>query len=317
MSVSKRLAIVIPAYKQTYLREALDSIASQTSNDFTLYIGDDNSPENLSPIIQSFQNRIDLVYHRFPQNLGGKDLVAHWHRCIDLTKQEEWIWLFSDDDIMEANCVQTFFQSVDKYTYEDLFHFDVQVIDEKSKKVGKLQPFPEKLSVKNFFSGRIKYKISSFVIEYIFSRKTYETKGGFEKFDLAWCSDDATWIKFGVGKGITTLNGAIVNWRYSGINISSKIEDTSTLLRKINASEEYIRWVNTFLSQNGKKPATSPFKKMKWIVMQLLASSSLTLEEKWKRIKKILNSLGYQNISSKMRLYLYYMEMKKRWKNRS
>lgn len=317
MSVSKRLAIVIPAYKKTYLREALDSIASQTSNDFTLYIGDDNSPENLSPIIQSFQNRIDLVYHRFPQNLGGKDLVAHWHRCIDLTKEEEWIWLFSDDDIMEANCVQTFLQSVDKYTYEDLFHFDVQVIDEKSKKVGKLQPFPEKLSVENFFSGRIKYKISSFVIEYIFSRKTYETKGRFEKFDLAWCSDDATWIKFANKKGITTLNGAIVNWRYSGINISSKIEDTSTLLRKLNASEEYIRWVNTFLSQNGKKPATSPFENMKWIVMQLLASSSLTLEEKWKQIRKILKSLVYQHISSKMRLYLYYMEMKKRWKNRS
>ncbi len=154
-------------------------------------------------------------------------------------------------------------------------------------------------------------------MECLFWRKTYEAKGGFEQFDLAWCSDDATWIKFANKKGITTLNGAIVNWRYSGINISSKIEDTPTLLRKLNASEEYIRWVNTFLSQNGKKPATSPFENMKWIVMQLLASSSLTLEEKWKQIRKILKSLGYQHISSKMRLYLYYMEMKKRWKNRS
>ena len=44
MPEQNNLAIVIPAYKSTFLPAALDSIAAQTCQDFTLYIGDDCSP---------------------------------------------------------------------------------------------------------------------------------------------------------------------------------------------------------------------------------------------------------------------------------
>ena len=101
MEKQNNLAIVIPAYKSTFLAAALDSIAAQTSLDFTLYIGDDCSPNHLGAIVDRYRDRINLVYHRFDTNLGGKDLVAQWERCIDMSQGEEWIWLFSDDDVME------------------------------------------------------------------------------------------------------------------------------------------------------------------------------------------------------------------------
>lgn len=101
MEKQNNLAIVIPAYKSTFLAAALDSIAVQTCQDFTLYIGDDNRPNHLGAIVDRYRDRINLVYHRFDTNLGGKDLVAQWERCIDMSQGEEWIWLFSDDDVME------------------------------------------------------------------------------------------------------------------------------------------------------------------------------------------------------------------------
>lgn len=71
------MAIVIPAYKGRFLKETLDSIAVQTHKDeFVLYIGDDASPERLDKIVESYQNKVNLVYHRFSENMGGKDLVA-------------------------------------------------------------------------------------------------------------------------------------------------------------------------------------------------------------------------------------------------
>ena len=79
------LAIVIPAYKKTYLQKTLESIANQTDKRFHLYIGDDCSPYDLKSIVEEFSDRIPLTYHRFKENLGGKDLVAHWERCIALT----------------------------------------------------------------------------------------------------------------------------------------------------------------------------------------------------------------------------------------
>ena len=43
-----------------------------------LYIGDDASPERLDKIVESYQNKVNLVYHRFSENMGGKDLGPIW-----------------------------------------------------------------------------------------------------------------------------------------------------------------------------------------------------------------------------------------------
>ncbi|MDQ3843120.1 MAG: glycosyltransferase family 2 protein, partial [Bacteroidota bacterium] len=90
MNRKDKLAIVIPAYKAAFLREAIQSIAQQTCKDFTLYIGDDASPHDLSRIIADFDNKMNIVYKRFDENLGGKDLAGHWNRCVGLVKEESW-----------------------------------------------------------------------------------------------------------------------------------------------------------------------------------------------------------------------------------
>ena len=76
----KQLAIIIPAYKATFLTAALDSIAAQTCKDFTLYVGDDCSPEPIGNIVEQYRDKIDLVYQRFETNLGGKDDL-HVEKC--------------------------------------------------------------------------------------------------------------------------------------------------------------------------------------------------------------------------------------------
>ena len=110
-----KLAIVIPAFKAKFLAETLSSIASQTSQDFKLYICDDCSREPIEDIVKSFEGRLSFAYNRFDNNLGGVSLVRQWERCIALTS-EEWIWLFSDDDIMETNCVEEFYNSLNGST---------------------------------------------------------------------------------------------------------------------------------------------------------------------------------------------------------
>ena len=57
----KKLAIIIPAYKDTYLHNALSSISNQTCKDFNLYIGDDASPYDLTKIIKPFYNKLNII----------------------------------------------------------------------------------------------------------------------------------------------------------------------------------------------------------------------------------------------------------------
>jgi len=79
------LAIVIPAYKAAFLGRTLASIAAQTDRHVVVYVGDDASPHDLAYICAGFAGAVASRYHRFDHNLGQRELVAHWERCVALS----------------------------------------------------------------------------------------------------------------------------------------------------------------------------------------------------------------------------------------
>lgn len=237
-----KLAIVIPVYKIIFFDQALASIAKQTCKDFTLYIGNDASPSDIKSIVDLYQDQISIKYTEFKDNIGGTDLVSHWERCINLAGEEEWIWLFSDDDIMEPTCVADFLKTVEKYPDFDLFHFNILKIDELNNITDKFFPYPEIYSIENFLIGRLKGEVRSCVVEYIFRKSHFIDINRFHNLDLAWGSDDATWIKLGRNKGIRTIEHSTVYWRESRFNISPN-ETEGLLKRKLDAQIHFARWV--------------------------------------------------------------------------
>lgn len=222
MEQIKKLAIVIPAYKGRFLKETLDSIAVQAHKDeFVLYIGDDASPERLDKIVESYQNKVNLVYHRFSENMGGKDLVAHWERCIQLSA-EPFIWLFSDDDLMPA--------------------------DGENKRIRANRPLEEgSVSCYRLLLDKLQGKIDSAAVEYVFSREIWQSAGGFVHFPMAWCSDDATWAAFARhAGGVISLPGQPVCWRnVEGANISNSAGHDKD---KLHATILFLRWMRNMFS---------------------------------------------------------------------
>ena len=61
ISMEEKIAIVIPAYKCRFLRQTLDSIVVQTCRSFTVYIGDDASPQNLKEIVSDYADKMIQV----------------------------------------------------------------------------------------------------------------------------------------------------------------------------------------------------------------------------------------------------------------
>jgi glycosyltransferase involved in cell wall biosynthesis len=305
--MNSKLAIVIPAYKNQFFKETLESIANQTCKDFTLYIGDDASPYDLYSTIHPFREKFRLVYTRFSSNLGGSDLAEHWNRCIDLINDEEWLWLFSD--LMAPDNVEMFYKCIKEFPQENLLHMDVQVVDDKSMQILKNKPFPERLSTIEFFDYRIRSKINSYVIEYIFRKQLYLENGKFESFDLGWCADDATWIKFSTKSGIKTIQDTCIKWRYSGSNISSNIYDKDIILRKLCSTLRYIKWANNFFSEKNLVDTTTNFDKLK-VVLSLINSSSFSLRDKCVLAFQSIKELGYADTKPFVIPYLLYMYLK-------
>lgn len=251
MARQNNLAIVIPAYKSTFLAAALDSIAAQTCQDFTLYIGDDCSPNNIGEIVDRYRDKINLVYKRFDTNLGGKDLVAQWERCIDLTQDEEWLWLFSDDDVMEERCVEEFYKSIEDNPQAGLVHFNVNRLDDATGEVSPLPLFPLYCSSKYYLDEKLKGHLISFVVEFVVKRDIFFDNGRFQNFDLAWGSDFISWVKFSdAADGIDTCENAKVLWRKSNENISPD-KSNPILVRKIRSLTDNAKWLLDFTKQRG------------------------------------------------------------------
>ena len=129
------LAIIIPYFKITFFEATLQSLAAQTCQDFKVYIGDDASPEDPSMLLEKYKGIFDFVYHRFETNLGGISLTQQWERCIALSKEEDWVMILGDDDVLGKNVVEEFQKKKDSITQEgiNVVRFATQIIDEKGK----------------------------------------------------------------------------------------------------------------------------------------------------------------------------------------
>lgn len=247
------LAIVIPAYKITFLDEALLSISNQTCKDFVLYIGDDASPDDIKRVIDKYSHEMTIKYHRFDTNQGGTDLVAQWERCIDMVQDEEWIWLFSDDDTIDTNCVEAFYNQLKTNDTFDIYHFNVNIINTEGTIIKNeiVLKYPVLIDHYTYYKRKLSGKLSSYVVEYIFNKETFYKSGRFQNFDLAWGSDVATWVKLSYAKNMCTIPVSTVNWRRSLLNISPNNSELM-VIRKLNSVIKFLSWSKKYFELKGR-----------------------------------------------------------------
>lgn len=218
----KKLAIIIPAYKEKYFEKTLHSLAMQTNKDFTLYIGDDFSPFDLKKISDKFKDILNIKYTRFPENIGSKNLVLQWKRCIELAENEEWLWLFSDDDLIDQDCVENFYQIIEENAGKfDVYRFNTITIDNNDNKISEHPLGPKIESSEEMAYQLLIGNRGNSMPDHIFSKEIYTHSGGFVFTDYAQGADWASSILFSKNKGMCIIPKSQVYWRYSGNNISS------------------------------------------------------------------------------------------------
>lgn len=217
------LAIIIPYYKLTFFEATLQSLANQADKRFKVYIGDDASPEDCTSLLEKFEGKFDLIYHRFETNLGGTSLTQQWERCIALSKNEEWLLILGDDDVLGENCVANFYNNEIEIrnSTANVIRYACNVINTEGAVF--LGPyFHPKLELASaFYCRKVKNLTRSSLSEYLFKREVFN-KHKFVNYPLAWHSDDKAWLDFSENKPIYTINEAFVYVRFSAINISGK-----------------------------------------------------------------------------------------------
>ncbi|MGL2966845.1 glycosyltransferase family 2 protein [Flavobacterium sp. XGLA_31] len=219
------LAVVIPYYKINYFETTLQSLANQTDKRFTVYIGDDCSPEGPNEILKKYEGQFQFVYKRFDSNLGGISLPKQWQRCLDLVREEEWILLLGDDDVLGENVVAAFYQSLDTIQQNNynVVRFATQKIDKDTRSFSEVYKHPEVEKSTTFLARLYSGGSRSSLSEYIFNKQKL-FKIGIANFSLGWHSDVTLVLRLSDFREVYTINGALVMVRISEESISGSVQ---------------------------------------------------------------------------------------------
>lgn len=241
-----KYTFLLPAYKTKYLKEALDSLLDQTYKDFKIIVSDDNSPEDIRGIVDSFDD-VRIEYRKNKNNIGGLKLVEHWNLLLNLC-DTEYLIVASDDDVYSAKFLENIDRLTTKYPQVNVLRARVQRINNNGEVTSQEDIFEE-------CQGRIEALHSMFcsnyigcVGNYVFRTDALKRTGGFADLPYAWFSDMQTVISM-QEKGQANTNQILFSFRLSNINISSSKQDKNVDFFKLKATILFDKWLSEYISQ--------------------------------------------------------------------
>lgn len=124
------VSVVMPAYKATYLKQALESVRRQTYRPLELVVCDDSPGDRVQAIVEAFaaQAGFAVRYSRNPSRLGETRSTA---RAIGLASGE-FIKFLHDDDALHYDCVATLVEAFERVPGLALAAARRRLVDEAS-----------------------------------------------------------------------------------------------------------------------------------------------------------------------------------------
>ncbi|NLW46403.1 MAG: glycosyltransferase family 2 protein, partial [Firmicutes bacterium] len=126
MRDNHKLTVAIPTYNRAnYLRYAIDSVLSQSYEDFELIILDNASEDDTKSVVEFFKDdRIQYIRNNI--NIG---MEKNFNKAIEESKGE-YLIVLSDDDVMDSNLLMEEVNILDNNTDVIVVSANCSIIDE-------------------------------------------------------------------------------------------------------------------------------------------------------------------------------------------
>lgn len=141
-----KVTVAIPAYKATFLGDALQSLLDQDFTDYEIVICDDCPNDSVKKIIDPFLMELGeskVRYYKNEKRLWGGGSLS---RCIELARGEYIKPLF-DDDLLLAGCLTEFSAVLDRHPDVSLVSSRRYLVDENGERlpdfIANVMPFDQ------------------------------------------------------------------------------------------------------------------------------------------------------------------------------
>jgi len=298
----KMVSILLPVYNcGRYLRDALESLLSQTFQDFELLAIDDGSADNTAEILHSYQDRRLRVVHN-ERNLG---LVKTLNRGLELA-QGRYIARADADDIYLPERLEKQFSFIEQHPEFAAVGSWYLKIDPEGKRLGitKTPADPEAIRFRILTENSMAHPTM------FFSREVANSLGGYS--DLKLVEDWDLWSRMlSSGYKIANIPEALVKYRVHSENISLLCQSSirrqafSSMIRRnlkalagieVDDSGSALLYDSRFMPENISKDKIEPAVELCRDILKRLEESFRSREagEELKRLKGIL----YLNLAS-------------------
>lgn len=240
MARNIKFSVTIPAYKDKYLKEAIDSVLTQTYPNYEVVIVNDASPYDLDSIVNQYDD-LRIRYFKNEKNCGAKDVVDNWDICLSHATGE-FVMCIGDDDKLTPRCLQDFADLIEKYPDLDLYHARSSIIDDDSNYVCTLEKRPEWESVYSLMYNPRNTHLG----DWLFRTDTLRKNGGFYKLPYGWQSDDISAFIAAASHGVANTQEVGFQYRGNGLSIS---HDLTCIEDKIEAVRFAIKWRLNFIAK--------------------------------------------------------------------
>ena len=123
------VSVIVPSYNHaTFLRERIESILSQTFEDYEIILLDDHSTDGSVEILQHYASHPKVRHFVVNERNTGNPFVQ-WQRGIDLA-QGKFIWLAESDDTAEVHFLETLVSKLTEDPHMGLVYCKSKPIDE-------------------------------------------------------------------------------------------------------------------------------------------------------------------------------------------
>ncbi len=242
---SIKFSVTIPAYKDRYLKETIDSVLAQTYQNYEVVIVNDASPYDLDSIVGQYSDP-HIRYFKNEKNCGALNVVDNWNICLSHATGD-YLLCIGDDDNLTPRCLQDFAYLIEKYPQLDLFHARSEVIDDDSHFVCLLEERPEWESVYSLIYNPRNTHLG----DWLFKTETLRRNGGFYKLPFGWQSDDISAFIAAASHGVANTKEPGFQYRGNALSIS---HDMRSIEEKIEAVHHAIKWRLDFVAD--KHPDT-------------------------------------------------------------
>lgn len=186
----RKYSIILPVKNGgEYVKECIQSILSQTLNDFNLIVLDNCSTDNTLEWIQSLNDERIIIY------LSEKPLTIeeNWGRILSIPKNE-FITLIGHDDILKPDYLKVMNDLIDKFPNASLYQTHFTFIDSKGKKIRSCKPIKEVETGPEFLLSILQNKTDIVGTGFMMRSKDYDEIGGISMYPNLLFADFELWL---------------------------------------------------------------------------------------------------------------------------